>query len=52
MKKSIKNIIGALLLLATLAGGAVMITQLIKTTPSETVSIQAVDMENSISVLP
>lgn len=52
MKRSVKNIIGALLLAATIAGGAAIVTQLVKSETSSPVAVQTVDMDRSISVLP
>ncbi|MEZ4776034.1 MAG: hypothetical protein R3D00_22855 [Bacteroidia bacterium] len=52
MKKSVKNIIGALLLVAMLAGGAAIVSQVLKSETSSPVAVQTVDMDHSISVLP
>ncbi|MEZ4826510.1 MAG: hypothetical protein R3C61_09480 [Bacteroidia bacterium] len=52
MKKSVKNIIGAFLLAVLLAGGAVLVSHVLKTETAAPVATQTVDMDRTISVLP
>lgn len=52
MKNKVKNIIGAVLLVAGLIGGALMIANTVTSVESAPVAVESVDMDRTISVLP